>query len=153
MPLAGCSLAATEGTTMRRSPALGLCLLLVAGQTAWAQAPVVRLGKPQAITTTQTSNYSPAAERSSAPSLYPNLLQADYEPGNGQGGIIQTQAPEFPPPAGGPIPSTPPIGVPTAGADPYNCGVVTQNPANPTGVWEGVQQWAKGFTNGFEGNG
>src|SRR3954454_25366540 len=144
-PLASCSLAATEGTTMRRSRALGLCLLLAAGQSAWAQAPVVRLGKPQAVMATQTSNDTPPAESAQAPSLYPRLLQADYEPDSAPGGIIQTQAPEFPPPAGGPIPSTPPIGVPLAGADPYNCGVVTQNPASPPGFWNGVQQWCKGL--------
>jgi hypothetical protein len=137
---------------MRRSRALGLCLLLAAGQTAWAQTPVVRLGKPQAIATTQTSNYTPTTESSPVPSLYPKLLQADYDPQSAPGGIIQTQAPEFPPPAGGPIPSTPPIGVPT-GADAYNCGVVTQNPAAPTGFWQGIQQWTRGVTNGFEGNG
>ena len=58
----GCSLAATEGTTMRCSRALGLCVFLAVGQTAWAQTPTVRLGKPQVIGATQTSNYAPPAD-------------------------------------------------------------------------------------------
>ncbi|HEV8060405.1 MAG TPA: hypothetical protein VGP68_11055, partial [Gemmataceae bacterium] len=137
---------------MRCSRAFGLCILLAASQSAWAQTPSVRLGKPQAIGATQTSNYAPPAESGPVPSLYPNLLQADFAPSAAQGGIVQTQAQDFPapPPV---IPSTPAIGVPAAGGDAYNCGVVTQNPASPTGFWDGVQQWCKGLTNGFQGNG
>ena len=76
----GCTLAATEGTTMRCSRAFGLCVLLAVGQAAWAQGPSVRLGKPQAIGATQTSNYAPPADSGPVPSLYPNLLQADFAP-------------------------------------------------------------------------
>ena len=138
---------------MRCSRAFGLFFLLAASQTAWAQTPTVRLGKPQVIAATQTSNYAPPADNSPAPSLYPSLQQAGYDSGTAQNGIIQTQAPDFPAPPPG-IPSTPAIGVPAApGADAYNCGVVTQNPASPNGFWEGVQQWCKGLTNGFDGNG
>ena len=85
-------------------------------------------------------------------SLYPSLQQAGFDSGAAQNGIIQTQAPDFPAAPPG-IPSTPAIGVPAAGPDAYNCGVVTQNPASPNGFWDGVQQWCKGLTNGFEGNG
>jgi hypothetical protein len=137
---------------MRCSQALGTCVLLIIAQAACAQVPTVRLGKPQPIGSTQTSNYAPPADSSPTPSLYPSLLQADFNPGVAQNAIVQTQAQDIPAPPPG-IPSTPAIGVPAVGGDPYNCGVVTQNPANPTGFWEGVQQWCKGLTNGFEGNG
>jgi hypothetical protein len=135
---------------MRCSRALGMCTLLLAGQTAWAQMPTVQLGKPRAIATTQTSRYAPPAQDDSAPSIYPSILQADFSSAASQGGIVQTRAQDVPapPPA---IPSTPPIGVPAVGGDAYNCGVVTQNPASPTGFWDGVQQWCRGLTSGFEG--
>ena len=83
---------------MRCSRALGLCVLLAVGQAAWAQGPSVRLGKPQAIGATQTSNYAPPADSGPVPSLYPNLLQADFAPGAAQGGIVQTQAQDIPAP-------------------------------------------------------
>ena len=137
---------------MRCSRAFGLCILLLVGHKAWAQEPTVQLGKPRAITVSQTSNYSPPTQNDFTPSIYPNLQRADFNSGSSQGGIVQTQGQDVPvpPPA---IPSTPPIGVPAVGGDAYNCGVVTQNPANPTGFWDGVQKWCNGLTSGFEGNG
>jgi hypothetical protein len=124
--------------------------LLVAPLVRAQDMPSVQLGKPRPIAAAHTSRYSPPSQADSSPSIYPSIFQADYDTGAPQGGIIQTHAQDVPapPPA---IPSTPPIGVPAVGGDAYNCGVVTQNPAAPTGFWDGVQQWCRGVSSGFQG--
>ena len=119
-----------------RSVACGLGLFLglfVQGSICEAlgafgdQGPSVVLGRPVAIAGARDEGRGTSGEPSSlAPNSSP-LVSASFTPAVEQSPIIQTQAVApggvFPPPPGGaPAPSFP-------GAEPYNCGVVSQPPA------------------------